>query len=134
MCSHAIVRVATVVVKNALLEGLRYCDARERVHDSARSLHTRRAHIHTHTCAHGRTAQARSLHTRRAHIHTHSHARTDAQLKRRRTFETNNEKKIRKNKESMRNRSMAKRKAQSAAMGGFSGLLLLPPALALEHA
>ena len=160
MCSHAIVRVATVVLKNALLEGLRCCDARERVHDSARSLHTRRAHIHTHTCAHGRThacthahthththahththtcahgrtAQARSLHTRRAHIHTHSHARTDAQLKRRRTFETNNEKKIRKNKESMRNRSMAKRKAQSAAMGGFSGLLLLPPALALEPA
>ena len=43
------------------------------------------------------------------------------ELKRRRTFETNNEKKIRKNKESMRNRSMAKRKAQSAAMGGFSG-------------
>ena len=65
---------------------------------------------------------------------TRTHARTDAQLKRRRTFETNNEKKIRKNKESMRNRSMAKRKAQSAAMGGFSGLLLLPPALALEPA
>merc|ERR1712216_952625 len=42
------------------------------------------------------------------------------ELKRRRTFETNNEKKIRKNKESMRNRSMAKRKAASAMAGGFN--------------
>ena len=42
------------------------------------------------------------------------------ELRRRRTFETNNEKKIRKNKESMRNRSMAKRKARSQQERGFN--------------
>ncbi|KAJ1493404.1 hypothetical protein T484DRAFT_1929240 [Baffinella frigidus] len=36
------------------------------------------------------------------------------ELKRRKTFETNNEKMIRKDKESMRNRSMAKRKQREA--------------------
>mmetsp|Transcript_64438 Transcript_64438/g.104252 ORF Transcript_64438/g.104252 Transcript_64438/m.104252 type:complete len:149 (+) Transcript_64438:3-449(+) len=43
------------------------------------------------------------------------------ELKRRRQFETNNEKMIRKNKESMRNRSMAKKKSQSQQFGGFFG-------------
>ena len=109
MSSHALVGVAIVVV-TAVLAGLRYSDARKLVHDSCTNC---TQHVLTFTRTHGRT---------------------DAQLKRRRTFETNNEKKIRKNKESMRNRSMAKRKAQSAAMGGFSGLLFLPPPLALSHA
>ena len=40
---------------------------------------------------------------------TRTHARTDAQLKRRRTFETNNEKKIRKDKESAMRRARARR-------------------------
>merc|ERR1719163_976041 len=42
------------------------------------------------------------------------------ELRRRRTFETNNERKIRKNKESLRNRSMAKKKMQSQSFSGFS--------------
>jgi len=42
------------------------------------------------------------------------------ELRRRRTFESNNEKMIRKNKESMRNRSMAKRKMRTQQDRGFS--------------
>jgi len=43
------------------------------------------------------------------------------ELRRRRTFETNNERKIRKNKESLRNRSMAKKKMRSQNFSGFQG-------------